>query len=613
MNSGIHDLSQADMLGRQYHGYDHRSRQPAIRMSFRLPLGSCNSTAPVDAWLVGPFEIDITKLLPGPPGRDENSPVTLAAALLDRAFLLFGELLRASRVPCFESGRVLLMRPPTDQWSDPEATILLPIIDNVPARPLIQLFKSVVELVLNRLVAPLGEKEIDAVFSEVARTIIDPLSAKLPFNLSTLATCQLAFAHDIPFRHIGSGLIMVGLGSRSTLMRGAASTSDSALGAQVCSHKPVTANILADAGLPAAEHLVVHSKMEALAAALQLGWPVVAKPANQERSIGVTINIETESALIAAYEHASVDGSLVVIERQQPGYCHRIMVANGELIYAVIRYPKGVIGNGVDTVAQLATKANAEQAHRPPWKRLKDVPVDETALQCLAGQQLELTDVPAKGRRIFMRDISSGEWGGDVENLTSKIHPENVELALAAARQARLTVAGIDLMSVDISQPWHKNGAAIIEVNYNPEFSIVGRESETAKLLPALIKGDGRVPVHLVTGQGDLLKHGKTIQRTLNDQAQNLYLTTARCTFDPIGREISLPFNTLLERSLSLVMRTDVSGLILVGTDGDLFDCGLAVDRLDSVTILGHGPKRRERLSAKIRSRFAVTSLDELK
>jgi cyanophycin synthetase len=53
-------------------------------------------------------------------------------------------------------------------------------------------------------------------------------------------------------------------------------------------------------------------------------------------------------------------------------------------------------------------------------------------------------------------------------NASLSLHPVNLAAALAAAEAFRLEVAGVDMISTDISVPWTENGAAINEVNGGP-------------------------------------------------------------------------------------------------------------------------------------------------
>lgn len=589
-----------------YRGYDHQSRHPCIRIAVELPLGSIRGVEEIDAWLLGPFAVPAERLRAGSSVPPDNSQDALAVAVIERALVLFGDLLRHSGVPCFESGRVLEMAPIAHRPQDWRAIVLQPVIDHVPARVFEKLFRDLLQLILTHFIneptPELGRRIIGA----VQETFVKRLQSALNFNSSTLPLCRLAFDRDIPFRHIGNGFFQFGTGAKSAITRGSAVVRDSALGAQICIYKQITADVLGAAGLPVAQHFVVDTRQAALAAAGELGWPVVVKPSNQERSEGVTVNITDERALVAAYDLASAKGGQTLVERQAPGVCHRVMVADGELVYTVIRYPKGVTGNGRETVAELVSGVNERSARLPPWKRLKDVPLDDAALRCIADQGLTLQSVPDAGRRVFVRPITSGEWGGDIENLTAQTHPENVRLAVTAARVLGLTVAGIDLMTEDVSRPWYENGGTIIEVNFDPQFAISQREEDAPRLLSAVVEGDGRIPVHLVSGEGDLLGHARKLRSELIRDDRPIHLTGAGHSEDPLGQEIVMMPATLFERSLALAMRPDVRELIVVGEPSDVFERGLAVDRLDSVHVVAGDAQRRDALAGELRERFRV-------
>jgi cyanophycin synthetase len=586
--------------------YDFLSRQPSIRISVELPLGALRDVSCIDRWLLGPFAV-----LPERLARDTSQPPddtrdALAAAVAQRALVLFGELCRAAGIPSFESGRVLAMRPIAHSPQDREAVLLLPVIDHVPVSAFGKILKDIVRLLVTNLASEPEPSLVERVLADLKGNLVDRLASALNFNSSTLPICRLAFKQDIPFRHVGNGFFLFCTGARSVITRGSAVGRDSALGAQICSYKQITAEILRAAGLPAADHVVVDSHQAALAAARELGWPVVVKPSNLERSQGVTTNITSEAALIAAYDLASAAGGQTLVERQIAGICHRIMIADGQMVYTVIRYAKGVIGNGRDTVAELAASANAEAARLPPWKRLKDVPLDAAAIACLAEQGLTPQSVPAAGRRAFVRPITSGEWGGDVENLTARVHPDNVALAISAASVLGLSIAGVDLMSVDIARPWHENGAAIIEVNFDPQFATSYREDVAAQLLPAFVAGDGRITVHLVTGQGDLLGQARALRLRLSADNRAIHITGAGHTEDHLGGEIAMAAGTLFERGLALAMRPDVHELILIGSEAELFAQGLPVDRLASAHVVHDDPQRRQQVESELRARFRI-------
>lgn len=589
-----------------YRGYDFHSRQPCLRITVQLPLGSLTDVAEIDRWLEGPFAITPTRLAAAIRPLADHTPEALATAVTERALLLIGEMLRGAEYPSFEHGKVLEVEALPGQPRHCRVRILLPAIDNVPAEVFSNVLKDVLKTVLTQLGKPPQPELVEQVWSTLNTSVVGKLAGIVKFNSSTTPICHVAHKLDIPYRHIGNGLVQFGWGAKGVVTRGSAVARDSAIGAMVCMYKQITAERLRIAGLPAARHLVVNSRGAALAAARELGWPVVVKPSNLERSYGVTAGIGNDAALLAAYDLASPGAEHTLVERHEPGICHRILIASGQHIYTVIRYAKGIIGNGHETVAERVASTNADLAKLPPWKRMKDTPLDDEALKCLADQGLTVDSIPADGERVNLRAITSGEWGGDIANLTTTIHPDNVALAISAANLLGLTVAGIDLMTVDISRPWHENNATIIEVNYDPQFALSRREDDAARLLPALVEGDGRIPVHLVTGEGDLLARAREVRHALASEGRAVHLTSAHCSEDMSGDPIVLLADTLFARSLALIMRPEVRELIVVGQPQELFVNGLAVDRLASLHIADSDSQRGKNLERDMRARFPI-------
>jgi len=593
------------MVRAQYHGYNFRSKQPCIPISLSLSVNALGDTTRIDRWLLGTLVIEPERIRP----YDDTSPDpsrAIAAAVINRALVLYGELLRAGAYPQFDDGRLLSIKPIEDKPGCLATLVSLPVIDNLPTIQFGTLFSRLVELILVRFAEEPTPEAADVVFAELDRVVVQRLKQGAPFTDSTLAICQLAFQQGVPFRHIGNGMMLLGWGARAQIMRGSSILRDSAIGAQICHNKELTASTLRTAGLPSAEHVRVGSHGAALDAARELGWPVVVKPADLERSEGVTANIASEADLLKSYDLARALSPHILVERQVPGVCHRIFVANGQLIYAVRRLPKGLVGNGRDTVEQLVAAANEENDRLPPWKRLRRFPLDDMALACLAEQGLSTHSVVALDQHVFLRSITSGEWGGIVENLSEEIHADNVELAISVARTLGITVAGVDVMSTDISRPWYENGAVIIEVNFKPQFATHFREAEASRLIPALVEGDGRIPVHLVAGHGDLLGKARQLQRELSRQGTPVHLTSALLTEDGQGREIRMMSSTLLERSLALLVNPDVNEFILVGEPVEVLRQGLAVDRLESAHVVDSDIARGEQLANELCTRFQV-------
>lgn len=576
-----------------------------MRLRLKLPLDAIGDLGLVDAWLTNRFGIDLEKqgVVDAVTGGAEG----LARAAIDRALLIYGEIARAANLPCFDRGNLVSLGPVPEDAGKVVAVVALPVVDNVATKTLIDLFGAAVQTVVDcSRISPEDDAGVP-ILARLEKKIAE-LAKIYPFLEMTVPLCRIAHDHGIPFRHLGSGYMRFGIGSEGDLVQYSSVQRDSAVGANICMDKRITALMLHAAGLPGAEHVEVTSRESASAAARRLGWPVVVKPADREESKGVTAGISDEAALLAAYDHARATSPNVLVERHVAGTCHRILVAADKVLYVVNRLPKRVKGNGRDNIATLVDVANARGKNLPPWKPFKPHILDALALECLGADGFTPDSVLAEGQFAYIRPIPSMEWGGDVEDLAQVIHPENIELAIAAARLLGLAVAGIDLITTDIAQPWHATGAIINEMNFRPRFSDEKRKMDPSILIAAMVRGTGRVPVHLITGRGDLESAASNLQRRLSKSGHGCHSTSATSTRGPDGSEFYVPASTLFERTLALTMRSDVHGIIVIGPPDELFAKGLAVDRLDSLTVVDGEEDRANRLLEELQARFVAQS-----
>src|SRR5690606_20820885 len=86
--------------------------------------------------------------------------------------------------------------------------------------------------------------------------------------------------------------------------------------------------------------------------------------------------------------------------------------------------------------------------------------------------------VPAPGERVMLRATANLSTGGTAIDRTEEIHPDNVTACEMAAGIVGLDIAGIDVLTPDISVPFRDNGAVIIEVNAAPGLRMHTNPSE---------------------------------------------------------------------------------------------------------------------------------------
>lgn len=162
---------------------------------------------------------------------------------------------------------------------------------------------------------------------------------------------------------------------------------------------------------------------------------------------------------------------------------------------------------------------------------------------------------------VPLRPIESTEWGGVDEEVTQVIHPENLKVAIEAAKLFGLHIAGIDIISPDITKPWHENGAIINEVNFAPLFG--GAEisrSYIPQFFANFIEGDAKIPIKLFDSEESAL----AFQKNQAAQGKSCYVTTADRTIDELGREIVMPLKKLKQRIRALTLRSDVDAIAIV-------------------------------------------------
>jgi cyanophycin synthetase len=240
--------------------------------------------------------------------------------------------------------------------------------------------------------------------------------------------------------------------------------------------KDMCGEFLEMCGFPTPKGRNCFSPEEAVSEAIKLGFPVVVKPVAGHKGQGVTIGIETEEGVMAAWqkiinavenEGAKFDG--IIVQQQIYGTDHRLLTVGGKFAAALQRVPAYVDGNGTDNIEKLIITENDKEVRldnaRSPLCKIK---MDDDLKEYLALQQLSLQSVPKQDERIFLRRVANISAGGVSINVSDKIHPKNIEMCEAIARYFKVKCLGIDVLAGDISKPWTDGNFGIIEINAGP-------------------------------------------------------------------------------------------------------------------------------------------------
>lgn len=565
-------------------GYRNGLRQPSVPLSLALVCPPLVNLAALDEWLEKVFEVQVV-IPQGSAVRWNKSSHAAVAALAWRVMHLGAALLQAGRVPAFAVGQILEIRAQKGQAQAWDLRVAVAGIDHVPERHLRLAYESAATAVGWMMGKPRTPGNAERIYAHLRKTCVDAFKPLHTGGESTIPLLGAAWSLDIPFRHHGRGTYHLGWGHKSVLVDRGAVQPDSAIGAKLARDKWLSANLLRAAGLPAPVHAPVSSVEQALSAARTMGWPVVVKPVDRDRGEGVTVGVSNDTALANAFQKATSFSRNIIVEREVAGICHRILVSRDKVIFVTKRLPKSVEGDGRQNVEQLVTEANRKEHAKPPWLRFKPFPLDALAVECLAAVHLTPASIPKAGEFVPLRRIQSSESGGVVEEMTEVIHPDNVNVAVRAARLFGLSLAGIDIISPDIRRPWHENGAIVNEVNFSS--LLPGRRSP---LLPVLLEqyvaGDGRVPIEAVLGGAGALVCAAQVQGRYAERGIKCHVTSHATTQSPAGGEIAFGGLGLYERCLALTRDLEVEAIIMVIQGDELLRTGLPVDRIDGITVV---------------------------
>lgn len=240
-----------------------------------------------------------------------------------------------------------------------------------------------------------------------------------------------AWQRGLPVARIDFGVVEIGHGASRRRFLGSLSGMEAVVSV-LASNKLATKRQLLRAGVPVPEHRLVQNEEEALAAAQELGWPVVLKPIDQSLARGVTANLWRVPDLLRAYRGArAVSQKPLLLERHAPGFDHRIVVLDGAVIAAMAQPFVTVRGDGFSSLQQLIDRARAACADP---EAAACYGLDSDVRRRIDAQGLSLDDVVESRRVVRLRVVSGPPpfpsiWFDALDVL----HPELAQLAIRAA------------------------------------------------------------------------------------------------------------------------------------------------------------------------------------
>ena len=285
---------------------------------------------------------------------------------------------------------------------------------------------------------------------------------------STAAIVAAATDRRIPHIRLNDGnLVQLGHGARQRRIWTAETDMTSAIAEGIAGDKDLTKTLLKAVGVPVPAGQEVRTAAAAWDAAKDIGLPVVIKPSDGNHGRGVTLDIQNEADCGAAFKLAQAEGSSVLVESYIRGNEHRVLVVGGQVVAAARGEAAWVQGDGQHSVDQLIDL----QINTDPRRGLtEDFPLnrivlgeDPVVLLDLQRQGFTPDAVPPAGKAVLIQ-----RNGNVAVDCTPDVHPEVAHAVSLAARTVGLDIAGVDLVTEDISRPLEETGGAIVEVNAGP-------------------------------------------------------------------------------------------------------------------------------------------------
>lgn len=400
-------------------------------------------------------------------------------------------------------------------------------------------------------------------------------------GLNRFYFAEAALRQKIPVYKIGP-VYALGLGKNSRLLFSSLTDRTSALGAKVANSKLLCSRTLQAAGFPVPQNAFVKTPDDAVAAAARIGFPVVVKPSDTDRGIGVSANLPDATRVKRAFVAAQSISNQILVESHIFGATHRLTVFEDKVVRISKRVAGGVTGDGVRSIRELvaASQALVQKSGRIKISSIGAISLDEEALDLMAQNGYSPDSVPELGSRVVMRRRDNVNAGGTNETIAlATAHPDNLELAVSVARFLRMDFAGIDLISLDITQSWRDNGASICEVNSMPQFGVLDVSEFYEDCVRSLVPNGGKIEVSLYISCDE----AATVERLLQEDKSSSISAKSGIWIN--GKQSAKPFSNAYAAAAAAFLRPEIGEIKCVMSPQDVLRYGLACPNIDHLHV----------------------------
>lgn len=310
--------------------------------------------------------------------------------------------------------------------------------------------------------------------------------SEMKLGISTSCIVKHAKQYKLPISRMNQdNFVLISFGIHQKRIMSTVTSLTSQISVDITQNKQLTKFLLSKVGIPVPWGKIVENKEDAWNTYQARGLDVVLKPLEGHQGKGVSIlprtKIEIENAYsLAAKIYSNDNGNgndensrrskKVLMEEYIEGQDYRVLVVNNNVVAVAQRFPPTIRGDGQSSIDQLIDQLNLDPRRQTKHNGfLTKIVKDEYLSEELKKQGFSsVSHIPNKNQVLFLRRQANLSTGGTARNIDlGAIHDLNLYFFRLASKIMGLDIAGIDVVSQDLSVPLTTQGA-IIEVNTGP-------------------------------------------------------------------------------------------------------------------------------------------------
>jgi cyanophycin synthetase len=294
-------------------------------------------------------------------------------------------------------------------------------------------------------------------------------------GISTNCIVEVARQRGIQVTRLNKdNYILLGNGIFQRRIMAAVTSNTSQIGVDIVQNKQLTKILLSKFGIPVPRGRIVQydEKIDDI-------WNIinymkkngttefVIKPSDSHQGKGITMNPVSRTEIERAITFAKKFSEDVMMEEFIKGNDYRVLVIRGKIVAVAKRSPPFVLGDGQSNLFQLLQRLNQDPLRKKNHDGMLTIVQEDIYVLQKQGFQ-SLKDIPSLHQKVLLRQESNLSTGGtSTDESIHNIHPHNKRYIELAVRIVGLDVAGVDIISNDLSIPLKIQGA-ITEINASP-------------------------------------------------------------------------------------------------------------------------------------------------